>query len=427
MRSLRKYSLLVPGICLLLLAFVGCSRVPLFPRADAGSNGDKISVTLWYWNKSIDDRLLARVGQHFPHIAFNAIKIGGGYDIKLRTALAGRANIPDLAGINSNIATYFPDEDQFVDIRTLASASLQRTYLTWKWHQAVAPDGHVLALPMDTGPTALFYRTDLFQQSGLPSDPVEVAARLKTWDDYIRAGEQMKRVTAGRIHMFDSINNVFAQIISQSPLQFFDTSNRYIGDQDHIRRAWQYAISVHQKDLSARVTSYTTDWSAAISNGTVASFVGAVWMKHWLSDSGPRTAGTWRITKPPGGPGSSGGSFLAVTRASPHPREAFAVAQWLTSAQNQLAAYKHTGLYPSALASLDNTHLGQPEPFFGGQITTNIFNEVATHIQPVYVGPQTDVVQNVLQAGLTMVEMQDANPQSTWVAAQAQIQRELSH
>jgi cellobiose transport system substrate-binding protein len=419
--------MMVPGICLLLFVLMGCSVAPLFSGAYAGSNGNKIPVTLWYWNKSIDDRLLARVGQHFPHIAFRALKIGGGYDMKFRTALAGRTNIPDLAAINANIAAYFPDDNQFVDIRTLANATLQQDYLKWKWHLAVAPDGHVIALPMDTGPIALFYRADLFQQAGLPSDPVEVAARLKTWDDYIQAGEQMKRASAGRIHMFDSTNDVFTQIMSQSPVQFFDPANRYIGDQSHVRRAWQYAVSIHQKDLSAKAVSYTTDWSAAISNSSVASFVGAIWMKHWLRDSGPRTAGKWRIANAPGGPGNSGGSFLAVTRASPHPKEAFAIAQWLTDTQNQVTAYRDGGLYPSTIASLQNTSLARPEPFFGGQVTGNIFSEVATHIQPVYVGPQDAIVQTVLQGALTLVEMQDAHPQLAWAAAQVQIQRELSH
>jgi cellobiose transport system substrate-binding protein len=423
MRCISQRCIMVPGICLLLFVLMGCSLLPQL----SGTHGAKIPVTLWYWNKSIDDHLLAQVERRFPHIDFRALKIGGGYDAKLRTALAGHANIPDLAGINANISTYFPDDDQFVDIRTLAPVLLQKEYLDWKWDLAVAPNGRVLALPMDTGPIALFYRADLFQQAQLPSDPVEVAAHLKTWDDYISAGEQMKRITHGKIHMFDTINNVFTQIMSQSSLQFFDTSNHYIGDQSHVRRAWQYATSIRQKDLSARAPLYSTDWSAAISNGSIASFVGAVWMKHWLRDAGPHTAGKWRIAYAPGGPGNSGGSFLAVTKASAHPKEAFEIARWLTSAQNQRISYSHNGLYPSAIASLHTASMAKPESFFGGQVTTNIFSDVAAHIQPTYIGPGTNIVQNVLQRELSLVEMQDADPQLAWKIAQAQIQRELSH
>ncbi|GCE23763.1 hypothetical protein KDK_75630 [Dictyobacter kobayashii] len=97
------------------------------------------------------------------------------------------------------------------------------------------------------------------------------------------------------------------------------------------------------------------------------------------------------------------------------------------SAQNQVTAYQDTGLYPSAIASLHSPQLLQPEPFFGGQVTTEIFSQVAAHIQPTPNSPDTDVVQNVLQRELTLIEMQNADPESAWETAQLQIQRELSH
>ncbi|GER90250.1 hypothetical protein KDW_44120 [Dictyobacter vulcani] len=133
-------------------------------------------------------------------------------------------------------------------------------------------------------------------------------------------------------------------------------------------------------------------------------------MKHRLKDAGPRTAGKWRIAYAPGGPGNAGGSFLAVTSASRHPHEAFAVARWLMSAQNQVTAYQDTGLYPSALASLASPELLQPEPFFGGQVTTKIFSQVARQIKASANNPDNDVVQSVLQRELTLIELQDADP-----------------
>ncbi|WP_246039295.1 ABC transporter substrate-binding protein [Dictyobacter alpinus] len=413
-------------ICLLLFLLPDCSGSSFLSAGDTGNPG-KITLTLWYWNRAIDDALIARVQKQFPHIHFRPLKIGGGYDAKLRTSLAGHANIPDIVSINSNIATYFPDEDQFVDIRTLEPPTLKQSYLDWKWQQATTPDGFVLALPMDTGPTALYYRADLFKQAGLPTEPDAVAERLKTWEDYLQAGQQMKQATGGKVFMFDNINTVFNQILGQGNLQYFTAANQYVGNQNHVKQAWDYAARVHQLGLSAKATSYSTDWSAAISNNAIASFVGAVWMKHRLKDAGPKTAGQWRIAYAPGGPGNAGGSFLAITKASQHPQEAFEVARWLLSAQNQVIAYQHTGLYPSALASLDNTALLQPEPFFGGQITTRIFSHVATQIKAAPNNPDNDVVQGVIQRTLNMIELQDVDPQDAWQYAQQQILRELSH
>ncbi|GCE08662.1 ABC transporter substrate-binding protein [Dictyobacter aurantiacus] len=416
------------GFFILCLLFVltACRGPAFLPGSGTNSDG-RITMTLWYWNRALDDRLLAQVERRFPHVRFQVLKIGGGYDAKLRTSLAGHANIPDIVAINANIATYFPDADQFADLRLLGAGRISQAYLDWKWQQGIAPGGRVIALPMDTGPTALFYRADLFKRAGLPSDPVAVAARLKTWDDYLQAGVRMRQATGGRVHMFDNINNVFTQIMGQSRQQYFDAANHYIGDRAEVRRAWNYAARVHQLDLSAKATSYSTDWSAAISTSSIASFVGAVWMKHRLKDAGPETAGLWRVVPAPGGPGSAGGSFLAVTAASPHPQLAFAIASWLMSAHNQLTAYLDTGLYPSTRASLDSPQLQRPEAFFGGQVTTKIFSQVAANIQPVPNSPDADVVQNVLQRELTLIEMQNMNAQTAWSVAQQQIQRELSH
>ena len=61
-------------------------------------------------------------------------------------------------------------------------------YLDWKVKQATTLDGKLIGLPIDVGPTALFYREDVFAKAGLPSDPAKVAEQLKTWDDFFAAG-----------------------------------------------------------------------------------------------------------------------------------------------------------------------------------------------------------------------------------------------
>ncbi|WP_054707720.1 extracellular solute-binding protein [Bacillus sp. JCM 19041] len=46
-----------------------------------------------------------------------------------------------------------------------------------------------MAFPRDTGPMAVFYRADLFDEAGI--NPEEII----TWDDYIQAGEEMREET----------------------------------------------------------------------------------------------------------------------------------------------------------------------------------------------------------------------------------------
>src|SRR5581483_9291842 len=118
-----------------LMTFAACAT-------DNSANG-KIPLTLWYWDRSIDDNLIKKVDQQFPNIDLRAQKISD-YDNKVRTSMAGHYGVPDILGINSNIYTYFPDEDQFIDMDSLGADEVKSQYLEWKWNLGIAPDGKMI-------------------------------------------------------------------------------------------------------------------------------------------------------------------------------------------------------------------------------------------------------------------------------------------
>ena len=397
--------------------------------AHAGSSvrsSQKITLTLWYWNRSIDDALLAQVGKEFPNISLQAEKIGGDYNSKLRTTLAGQTDLPDIVGLNNDISVYYPDETQFANLLDLGAGAVKTEYLGWKWDAGIAPDGRMLGFPMDTGPTALFYRADLFKKAGLPTDPQKVSALLATWDAYLRTGQTLQAAVPGA-HMLDNITNVFMQVMAQSPRQYEDVAGHYIAAQAHVRRAWDLAVQAHRLHLSATAAGFTTDWNAAISTGKVASFVGAVWMKDVLRDAAPTTAGEWRVARAPGGAGNNGGSFLGIPAASPHPKEAFAVIRWLEAPRQQLQAYADIDLFPSAPGIYHTATLDHPEPFYGGPKTTDVFAASAERVKPAYFSPAYDTINAVFQLELLNIDALDKNPHRAWNDAQHEITRELSH
>src|SRR5581483_4689737 len=389
------------------------------------NSGGKIQLTLWYWDRSIDDNLIAQVGKVFPNIQLNAQKISD-YDNKVRTAMAGHNGVPDILGINSNVATYYPDEDQFYDLRTLGANDVQSQYLPWKWQLGVAPDGKMIAFPMDTGPTALFYRADIFAQAGLPTDPQQVSAQIKTWDDYLQAAQKVKTATNGKSFLIDNITTVYNQMMAQSARQYFDKSGKYIGDQAYMKQIWDEAVKAHQMDVTAKVPMWTTEWNQAVSQGLIASFVGAVWMKQILEEAAPDTKGKWRIAYAPGGAGNNGGSFLAISKYCQYPKEAFEVVKWLQSPQNQLTGYNELQLYPSTPATFDNQSMYKPEAFFGNEDTTPIFSTIVKQVPIFGVSPDDGAAGTGFSDQLSLMEFQNKNPDQAWKDAQAESQRLLT-
>lgn len=398
----------------------GCS-------SGSSSNENVKTLTLWYWNRSIDDNLIQSVQKQFPGIRINAQKIGGDFKSKLKTTLAAGSGGPDIVAFNDWVTELFPSADCFYDLYDLGAGDIEQDYLDWKWKLGVTPEGKMIALPMDTGPTALFYRADLFEQAGLPSDPEEVHKLMGTWDDYFAAGQKLQEALGGKVKLTDNIGNIYTQVNAQSDKIYFDKNENFIGEDSSssMKKAWDLAVKASQMGLLANASTFSSEWNAAANNGKIASFVGAVWCKEILMQAAPDTSGKWRVARAPGGDGNNGGSFLAIMKTSKHPQEAFDVIKWLQNPENQVTSFKEINLFPSAKKALDSDVMKQKEAFFGGQVTGEIFSESARNVKPAYYGTKYANLNGIVGRELSSVAIQGKNPEKAWEDALSRVKKEL--
>ncbi|MEK4357667.1 extracellular solute-binding protein [Paenibacillus sp. FSL M7-1455] len=408
--------------CLLLVVLMisGCS-------SGSSSNENVKTLTFWYWNRSIDDNLIQSVQKQFPGIRINAQKIGGDFKSKLKTTLAAGSGGPDIVAFNDWVTELFPSADRFYDLYDLGAGDIEQDYLDWKWKLGVTPEGKMIALPMDTGPTALFYRADLFEQAGLPSDPEEVHKLMGTWDDYFAAGQKLQEALGGKVKLTDNIGNIYTQVNAQSDKIYFDKNENFIGEDSSssMKKAWDLAVKASQMGLLANASTFSSEWNAAANNGKIASFVGAVWCKEILMQAAPDTSGKWRVARAPGGDGNNGGSFLAIMKTSKHPQEAFDVIKWLQNPENQVTSFKEINLFPSAKKALDSDVMKQKEAFFGGQVTGEIFSESARNVKPAYYGTKYANLNGIVGRELSSVAIQGKNPEKAWEDALSRVKKEL--
>lgn len=398
----------------------GCS-------SGSSSNENVKTLTLWYWNRSIDDNLIQSVQKQFPGIRINAQKIGGDFKSKLKTTLAAGSGGPDIVAFNDWVTELFPSADRFYDLYDLGAGDIEQDYLDWKWKLGVTPEGKMIALPMDTGPTALFYRADLFEQAGLPSDPEEVHKLMGTWDDYFAAGQKLQEALGGKVKLTDNIGNIYTQVNAQPDKIYFDKNENFIGEDpsSSMKKAWDLAVKASQMGLLANASTFSSEWNAAANNGKIASFVGAVWCKEILMQAAPDTSGKWRVARAPGGDGNNGGSFLAIMKTSKHPQEAFDVIKWLQNPENQVTSFKEINLFPSAKKALDSDVMKQKEAFFGGQVTGEIFSESARNVKPAYYGTKYANLNGIVGRELSSVAIQGKNPEKAWEDALSRVKKEL--
>ncbi|MCL6631837.1 MAG: ABC transporter substrate-binding protein [Alicyclobacillus herbarius] len=398
---------------------VGCGQTGAKPSG-------KITLTLWYWNDSIDDNLLKQVDKAFPNVHLQAEKIGGNFESKLIAAMYAD-DAPDITAINSAdfIATMVKDYNQFVNLNQFPEVrQAKKLYLGWKWNLASTPDHkYQVAIPMDTGPVVLYYNTKVFKKAGLPTSPEAVSKKLKTWQNYIQAGEQIKAKTG--VPLVDNLTTVYNAALNQGKKYYFTSDMKPIYEHNPVvQNAWNLAVEFHQKGLSADIDEWTTAWSAAAHHDGFASFIGASWMVPQLQQSDSRQ-GVWRVAAAPGGAADLGGSFIGVTKDCKYPELAAKIILWLQNPEHQAYAYHTLGLYPSTPSAFTKPIMNQPSPYFGGENINQYFAASDKAIDIGFQSPYDSTVNNYFTQELALVAHNNKNPNAAWADAIAEINDQM--
>ena len=376
------------------------------------SGSDEVVLTMWYWKNSIREDLIAQVSEQFPGVTIKA-ELFSADDIeeKINTTIASGGELPDLLPMDDWIANLLQYPDMFVNLYDAPcnAKEIEDQYVEWKWKRAETVDGKLIALPMDIGPTCMFYNAGLFEAAGLPAEPADVAAAMSTWEDAYAAAEKLQAATPD-VKMFDFMGHLFVAALGQQSQHMIDEQGNFIADQDHIREAFMTAVE-GKPYVYGGDTEWSSEWAASLNNGDVAAFVGAVWMKPELQDAAPDTAGQWRVTTAPGGAGNVGGSSIGITKDCKNVETAYKVLTWMTNTENQVKSLDQLGLFPSLISALDDPALMYEEEFFGNQVVNEYFIKAAKEISDYYYPPNYSSYQSAFEQQLLLVQDQDKDPE----------------
>ncbi|GGT91426.1 ABC transporter substrate-binding protein [Streptomyces coeruleorubidus] len=392
----------------------------------AGSTGR--NMVLWYWSGGLSDTVVKEAKARYgSDVSLKAQQIGGYYRSKLITTMAGRAHIPDIAGLKGeDMASYLPNADQFVDLRTLGAEKFKGQYLDWKWQQGIADDGSLVGFPIDVGPVVHFYQTAVFEKAGLPYEPADVSRELDTWEKFFAAGEQLKKRVRGAFLLTD-VGSVFEMSLGQGTTRFVDKDRNFIGAGEHVRACWDRAVQAKRRGLVSDIVSGTPDWNSAAERGLLPSQINASWAAGDIKLGLPKTKGKWRVANCPGGPSNVGGSFLAITKACRDPERAFEIITWILNPSNQAQGFVDAGLFPSTPASYSMKKLREPDPFFGGQITMDVFGPAAEKIPVAYNSPYDIALGQPIRDEIKNVGVLGKDPEKAWRDAMSKCRRIADH
>ena len=301
--------------------------------------------------------------------------------------------------------------DQFAD---LADSSLDGRWVDYAYQAGQTADGKQIGYPTDAGPEAFCYRSDLFAKAGLPTDREAVKSIFATWDSYFAAGQKLVDKLP-KTKWYDASGSIGQAMLNQAQFPFQTEDNTVDVDNDELKQVWE-TVTEYSPTLSTRVVQWGADWTKNFTNDGFATMPCPGWMFSNIKSSAPDVKGWDIVDAFPGGGGNWGGSYLAVPMQSEHQEEAKQFANWLTDADQELAAFEAAGNYPANVeAQQELAARKATDPYFNDAPTAEILANRAAAVEPgrPYKGDKFSDIPGLFQTAIQRVD-EGASPDESW-------------
>ncbi|MBO9600068.1 MAG: extracellular solute-binding protein [Cohnella sp.] len=318
----------------------------------------EIELKIFQWDRYIENYLNAMDAGNAPDVLFA--------DNNLLSQLVGMRIAEDLTAEPYNgeeMAGLFP-ESTIAPFRSLK-------------------DDHLFALPLDIGPGVAYYRRDLFEKAGLPSEPAALGSYLVQPENWLEAAEKLKKQGSWIASTeYDPID------ITAYSSGFFDREFNYVRDSSAFETALDLARQIRKRGLASGVNLNSAAGQDALKDGKTAMFFNGWWYRGNLKAAAPETEGLWGIMRLPLDVyGWSGSSGTLISSTSDNKAGSWAVVSALARQMHMIYANSEkmsSGEWP------DNG-----DKFFAYQRTQALYAELVRRMPPLTPTPMDGKAANI--------------------------------
>ncbi|WP_043486301.1 MULTISPECIES: extracellular solute-binding protein [Streptomyces] len=340
---------------------------------------------------------------------------------KLVTQLAANRGASDVVGLGDDtIGEFKPSYQRFVNLADHGVNNTDDPWVRWAYDYGTVEGGkYVMGLRTDIGGLGICYRTDLFKEAGLPTDPERVGQLWPTWDKFTEVGEEF-RAKVKDASFTANTGDIWVGMENQHKETFFSESDdSFMADENSgLKQDFLTAASMSVRKVSGGYPPFTPEMANALKTGKAATAVCPAWkLDRTKEASGPGNSGKWSVAAAPQG-GNWGGSYLLVPKQTKHTKEAVELARWLTSSKVQKRLFLSKGYlssHPSVYS--DPTVQAKKDTYFSNAPTGKIFAEAVDKMQPIYRGTKDSDVATAFMNALLRVEQGKQKPEDAWSQA----------
>ncbi|WP_371860080.1 ABC transporter substrate-binding protein [Kocuria turfanensis] len=410
-RSRARFTALSAAAACLALTMTGCGAGAASENAgvDGETGTEDVTLTVATFNEFGYEELFEQYESENPNVTIEHKKAATSNEARdnLTTRLAAGSGLSDIEAIEVDwLPELMEYPDQFAD---LTDPAVEGRWLDWKTEAATTTDGRLIGYGTDSGPEAVCYRADLFEEAGLPSDREEVAELLSgDWENYFSVGRDFVAQNDD-VAWYDSAGATYQGMINQVQNAYETEDGTVVATENpEVKAIYEQVLAAStEDDLSAHLGQWSDDWAAGFQSDAFATMLCPGWMLGIIEGNAAGVEG-WDIANVfPGGGGNWGGSYLTVPTQGEHQAEAKKLADWLTAPEQQVQAFTAKGNFPSQVEALESDELlSQTNPFFADAPSGEIFAERAQAVEVTpFKGPKYFPINDAMQQALTRVDV----------------------
>lgn len=250
---------------------------------------------------------------------------GGGAEAYLD--ILATEHLPDLLIAGNVLFPFFSGYDVFEDLSgpPYYAPSNYSWFPGLNWDRYKLSGGHkLIAAPKDLPAAVTFYRADILEEHGFPTEPEELAVYMEEPEQWLAIAARLKE------------HNIY---IANWPLEpvylgsqgygFFQENLKPARDIERYAQLIEIARQVDNRGLASLVNMWDDRGKESMRSGETAMVYMGEWGRELIKQWVPDTADQWRMTRLPFGQyGVSGGSFYAIPKFGENPELAWRFVQF---------------------------------------------------------------------------------------------------
>ncbi|AIQ60601.1 ABC transporter substrate-binding protein [Paenibacillus borealis] len=345
-------------------------------------------VTVWAFNEQVFEEIGKAFMAEYPGIKLKTVVMPfADLHDKLQTTIAAGSGAPDVAEVEMyQLNRYMAGHVLENLLEEPYNAGKYKDLVTpFNWERWMTPDSsELLGMPWDMTPGVYYYRADIFEELGLPSDPAELGEYMQDEENFLNLVQILK--ANGKYFMEWSDGPV---VWAGDEVGYFDKDMNWTRNTDKMVNILDITKRGQQLGWAPHIGYGSDEGKQLVLKGDLVGVVSGSFGARGLQETFPELAGKWKVTRLPVGINvGMGGSSFVIPAQSKNKEAAWAYIQWSMRSENAWKIWTKHSIQPGYkdISSLD-WYASTKNEYLGGQEEFKLYEQLSNDIPVKHLTP----------------------------------------